>query len=172
MPHDCLLLSPFSNGWTVGFCLWSTLNFVFALDQTKTGITNSIFFFYLFVCLKQRLQRQSGLPVFFNAMTGLDISTVLTWQLLQCMWAPASQLEMELLTCVCILMSLNKVSIRIWILPDHLPVKLQNCWLYSKNVNRMRWWLLLLDSWFSVGISRMLSLRVWLEHQYSGLYMR
>lgn len=52
----------FSNGWTVGFCLWSTLNFVFALDQTKTGITNSSFF-YLFVCLKQRLQRQSGLPV-------------------------------------------------------------------------------------------------------------
>lgn len=36
----------FSNGWTVGFLLWSPLNFVFVLDQPKTGITNSNFFLF------------------------------------------------------------------------------------------------------------------------------
>lgn len=66
-----LLLSP-SNGWTVGFCLWSTLNFVFALDQTKTGITNSSFFICLFVWSKDFKDNQGC--QFFNAMTGLDIS--------------------------------------------------------------------------------------------------
>lgn len=85
----------FSNGWTVGFCLWSTLNFVFALDQTKTGITNSIFFFVCLFVWSKDFKDNQGCQL-FNAMTGLDISTVPTWQLLQCMWAPASQLEMEL----------------------------------------------------------------------------
>lgn len=113
----------FSNGWTVGFCLWSTLNFVFALDQTKTGITNSIFFICLFVWSKDFKDNQGC--QFFNAMTGLDISTVPTWQLLQCMGACKPVRNGIILHVCAYSCHLPKVSIRIWILPDHLPVKLQ-----------------------------------------------
>lgn len=146
----------FSTGWTVSLFLWSPLNFVFVLDQAKTGITDSNFF--VVVWSKDLKENQSC--QFFSAMTGLDILTVPVWQQFVTVYMGTQQPAVN-----GIILFFCAYSCHItWLVsgsdffPDHLPVRLQNYWLCVKNVNRMRW-RPLLSSWSSVGISSTLSLR-------------
>lgn len=62
MPHDCLLLSPFPMDGQLAFAFEVHLTLFLIWTRLRQGLP-TLFFFYLFVCLKQRLQRQSGLPV-------------------------------------------------------------------------------------------------------------
>lgn len=61
MPHDCLLLSPFPMDGQLAFAFEVHLTLFLLWTRLRQGLP-TLFFFCLFVCLKQRLQRQSGLP--------------------------------------------------------------------------------------------------------------
>lgn len=145
----------FSNEWTVGFFLWSPFNFVFVLDPPKTGITDSNFF----VCLKQRLQRESRLWILqyydrFRHINSANLTTICC-----CVYGcSVASWEWNYFIFLYILMSAIMVSVRIWLFCKTICLS-----VYVKNVNRMSWRPLLLDGWSSIGTNSLLSLRVWLN---------
>lgn len=160
--YRCHMIAPFyffPSGWTVGFSLWSPFNFVFVWDQPKTEMTGSKFFY---CCLKQNLQKESGLPILqcYDRFRHINHSNITTTC---CMYMRVQQpVGNEITVCAysCYLTWLMSGSD---LLLDHLPVRLQNYWLYLKNVNRIRCQPLFLGSRSNKGISNILFLRVWLN---------
>lgn len=158
-----------SSGWSVGFSFevhWTLFLFGTSLSQ---GLLTLIFLWLFFEAQTSKRIRA------VNSSALWQIETYCQCQhdnnLLSCIWVLNSQLRMELFHFFCAYSChLTWLVSGSEFLPDHLPVRLQNCWAHLKNVNRMRWWPLLWDSWVSTGISNMLSLRVWLSSNMHNAY--
>lgn len=156
MPHQCSLLSLFPMDGQLAFSFEVHLTLFLFWTKLRQGLLTLIFFVW-----SKDFKENHGCQ-FFSAMTGLDILIAPTWQQFVAVGegVPNSQWGMNYFTFCAYSCHLTWLVSGSDFLPDNLPVRLQNCWIYLKNVKRKRWWPLLLGSWSSIGIINTLPLRV------------
>lgn len=79
MPHDCLLQSPFPMDGQLAFAFEVHLTLFLLGTRLRQGLPTLFFFFICLFVWSKDFKDNQGCQ-FFSAMTGLDISTVPTWQ--------------------------------------------------------------------------------------------